>query len=432
MTHDRLQVLEELGGEFERVARTAPTRRRWRRPGALLALVLVSGGTATALAAGGLLDGKPVADPPGVVAEPDAGTGVLRPGTARLTTLRVPDPAGGPPWGLRTLRTTREQGCVQIGRVVGGRLGVLGQDGSFGNDGRFHELPASSAERRDCRTLDAAGQMFLAVSYQGLPASGLGSGCRVQPDEPRLPTGAPRPRQTVPPCPREDLRIVYYGTLGPRATAVTYLDGDRVRTARPAGPDGAYLVVTRPSARRPAKGYFVPTSSPGSGLRSVRYRDGSECRIRSPRSLGGAKLCPRVGYVAPKVVPVTAAQVRAPVTATFGPRPERPEGPAAGEPAWKLTVRFRARRASDARAFYVVTVAPDDARRCRSGTSIGPVARTLPAGAPVSSTTYVPARCRGTVRGTVSFHQAGEDDEFFFVGDPRRDPVVGRYEVEIP
>lgn len=35
----------------------------------------------------------------------------------------------------------RDVGCVQVGRVVDGRLGVLGQDGSFDERRQFHELP---------------------------------------------------------------------------------------------------------------------------------------------------------------------------------------------------------------------------------------------------------------------------------------------------
>lgn len=46
--------------------------------------------------------------------------GVVRPGQSRMLPIRVADPQGGPPWGLRLVRTTRGDTCVQLGRVQGG------------------------------------------------------------------------------------------------------------------------------------------------------------------------------------------------------------------------------------------------------------------------------------------------------------------------
>lgn len=71
-------------------------------------------------------------------------------GTVRLLSLRVPDPAGGPPWGMRVMRTTGGDECMQVGRVHDGRLGVLGQDGIFRDDHRFHPMPASAFGDHDC------------------------------------------------------------------------------------------------------------------------------------------------------------------------------------------------------------------------------------------------------------------------------------------
>jgi len=63
--------------------------------------------------------------------------------SAQLLPISVADPGGGLPWGIRLVRTTRGLLCVQVGRLLDGRLGVLGQDGEFHNDGLFHELPAA-------------------------------------------------------------------------------------------------------------------------------------------------------------------------------------------------------------------------------------------------------------------------------------------------
>ncbi len=106
-----------------------------------LALVCVLATATIALAATGvILTGAPVR-PEGPL-NPSAGEGVPAPGASQLLPLRVPDPEGGPPWGMRIVRTTRGEVCEQIGRIQGGQLGELGIDGVFHDDGRFHPIPA--------------------------------------------------------------------------------------------------------------------------------------------------------------------------------------------------------------------------------------------------------------------------------------------------
>lgn len=87
---------------------------------------------------------------------------------------------------------------------------------------------------------------------------------------------------------------------------------DGALAAALAGPQGAYLVVLPPKPSHPREGGIGTSASPGSGLTSVRYRDGHVCHIRSPVALGGVKPCPTVGYVAPRHRRVTSAQVAAP------------------------------------------------------------------------------------------------------------------------
>ncbi|HEY6763099.1 MAG TPA: hypothetical protein VI318_26590, partial [Baekduia sp.] len=206
--------LERLGEEIERMAhgaKRAPAWRAWLRGGArrpslvvALALLLLVAAAAALAATTNLLTGEPVTDPPGMTFRSDTGLGRAIPGSARLTALRVADPDGGPPWGLRTLRTTRQLGCVQVGRVVDGKLGVLGRDGAFNNDNKFHELPASVLSQSQCLPLDAAGQSFIAISRSGLPASALGAACAARP-LPTLPQHLPLERKLPPPCPKADL-----------------------------------------------------------------------------------------------------------------------------------------------------------------------------------------------------------------------------------
>ncbi len=440
--NDPLKSLERLGEEFERVARER--RRRWLpRRTALFASVGGLSASAVALAASGALTGEPVKDPPGTPKpQPHVAAGVVRANTVTLTALRVPDPAGGPPWGLRTLRTTREQGCVQVGRVRDGRVGVLGQDGSFGDDGRFHELAPEVQRGRDCALLDGAGKLFIAMSVQGLPASAEGGKCAVDRMPPRflrtLPKAVRRRHAAIPLCPREDMRILYYGTLGPQAQSVTYKDRGVRKTAATSGPWGAYLVVVRPDRKHRAQGYYVPTASPGSGLVAVTYRDGHTCRIRSPRALGGAKLCPRVGYVVPRSNTPSPRQLAARVSVRFSSKPlvvGGPSGEAQGPKSWRVHVSFTARVAAGPRSFYFVTQKVTPMGSCRfGGMAMAPIARDVRAGERVSRTFYVPEDCRGSIAGEVRFEPASDRGRPlpFESANPFRAPIVGRYRARIP
>ena len=59
--------------------------------------------------------------------------GSPRPETVRIEPLQVPDPVGGPAWGVRDYRTTTGLSCSEIGRRVDDAIGTI--DGS----GTFHE-----------------------------------------------------------------------------------------------------------------------------------------------------------------------------------------------------------------------------------------------------------------------------------------------------
>jgi hypothetical protein len=432
---DPLKAIEELGHEFERVAfeRSSARAARPRVPRgrllvlAALALLLAA---AVAVAASGVLSGEPVRNPPGVAFTPTRGLGTPVPGSARLLGLRVPDPAGGPPWGMRTLKTTRGFGCVQIGRVVGGALGVLGQDDAFANDGRFHPKPPSVLTQADCQQPDGAGHVFIAIGYHGLPASGLPG----MPPAGGCVTARIAGYARLPACPAADLRVLYYGLLGPRARSITYVDDRGQRITSPAfGPDGAYLVVERPKPGT-RLGYFTPGISPSTGLVSVQYSGGRVCHLRSPRVLGGARGCPLVGYVAPRLPRLTRAQVAAPVTARFSRAPVRPYV-SGGPPApreWKLTISFRSRVAVLPPSYYVVSIRVLHMRRgCGSYEMFGPITRSVAAGEPVHDTRYVPAGCKA-VSGMVSLHQPRRPDQLPYAGAPTHDLVVGTFEARVP
>src|ERR1700689_4631490 len=85
--------------------------RRLRVP--TVALVCLLAATTIALAASGvILTGAPVR--PEEVLNPNVGEGVPAPGASQLLPLRVPDPEGGLPWGMRIVHTTRGEICIQI------------------------------------------------------------------------------------------------------------------------------------------------------------------------------------------------------------------------------------------------------------------------------------------------------------------------------
>src|SRR5271167_4763453 len=86
--------------------RRSASRRRPASPlrVALIAAIAVLAGATIALAATGVILTGTTVRPSGPVS-PTAGLGVPAPGGARLLSLRVADPGGGLPWGVRVVHT---------------------------------------------------------------------------------------------------------------------------------------------------------------------------------------------------------------------------------------------------------------------------------------------------------------------------------------
>lgn len=271
---------------------------------------------------------------------PTLGSGAPLPGTDRLMPLRVRDPQGGPPWGVRVMRTTRGDTCVQVGRVEDGTIGSLGIDHLWHDDGLFHAFPSNTTPDlygSNCAATDGAGHGFANLSFGGLPSSAswnpntngkLGPGCLVG-------VGNERP----PRCPTGSARFVFAGLLGPDATSITYKAPDgSLQTEKTVGRDGAYLLVFR-SNKKTCNLYqtnlsgvrgdcsnsagAMPSPGPVGAIESVTYSDGHTCHVKpaAPKHLSRAALmryelgevCPPVGYVATKAKHVTAADVATPI-----------------------------------------------------------------------------------------------------------------------
>jgi hypothetical protein len=221
-----------------RFARTPPRRRASVHVRvALVALTLVLAGAAITLAATGvILTGSPV----GTVNAPiaTAGEGVPVAGGERLLPLRAPDPAGGLPWGIRIVHTTRGLICVQIGRVYDNQLGQLGVDGAFHDDGRFHPLPPNALPDV---LANAGGWMAGNCASPGATYAGDSVGLELSA------ATSPRPGAGVP----ADRREISFGLLGVHAVSITYREGSQTRTQSVLPGVGAYLIVQRYTSGRP-------------------------------------------------------------------------------------------------------------------------------------------------------------------------------------
>ncbi len=202
---------------------------------ALVALALATAAI-TLAATGVILTGSPVGTARAPIAT--AGEGIPVAGGERLLPLRAPDPAGGLPWGMRIIHTTRGLICVQLGRVYDNQLGQLGVDGAFHNDGRFHPLPIDALPHV---LTNAAGWMAGNCSSPGAIYAGDSVGLELSA------ATSPRPGAGVP----ADRREISFGLLGVHAVSITYREGSQTHT-QPVLPGlGAYLIVQRYISGRP-------------------------------------------------------------------------------------------------------------------------------------------------------------------------------------
>jgi hypothetical protein len=465
-----LPLLAEMGEELHRLflaeerqhaRRPLRRRARLRQPAArrplrvLVVLVLVlAAATAVALAAGGLLSGAPVRPPYKV--RPRIFDGAPIPTSARLLALSVPDPSGGLPWGLRTLATTRGLGCLQYGRLYGGELGVLGQDGAFGDDHRFHVLsPLDAVSGEDaCGPLDADGHLFLATQSQAMPASADPEACVAPVDYER---GARAPLRGIRLCPAVDERALFYGALGPdvesisyslrtrretfeargrardfTVTSYVYAQGGPTATEPTTGAQGAYLIVAHALPDAPS-GTFGPGAPNGSStlpsglfqpIREITYRDGYVCHIGATQDLDNrGRPCSPLGRVPPGTP--TPAAVRSSLSARI--LYDHRDPPLKPEDLVQVSFIARAPIASAANLYEVAMRDP-----CRGGSSASSTDEDIAAGRRVTlelSMSLGPSGskpCPGVYSGEVLYAGRSTDRPFQASG-----LVVGRFAVRL-
>jgi hypothetical protein len=441
-----------------RVESTAPGRRRPWLSGARhgpLALALLAGLLATAAvayAATQLIQaGSPVRSREAFTA--NAGAGVAIGKTEGLLGIAAADPSGGPPWTMRVYETSRGLGCAQVGRLVNGRIGVLGQDGAFNDDGRFHPLPVQASQAEgDCVLLDGHGHAFLGVGTYGEPASGLPHECYL------LGSRAAAKR-----CARSDPRDVFFGLLGPAARTITYTLGGQTHTIPVVGSDGAYLIVERTPAWITARGLGgggFAGAMPGGGdslggkplpqpIRKVTYADGQTCTItqNGQHNEHGASCLPPVGYTTQEIHVPNPRELASPVQvlARSGAPVSGRQGASRGP---ELVVSFIARIAvQSALSGYSVTLNAPETGKCRDRgeQAAAEVSRNVHAGEHVEvalSSWYANTRslfpgCPGTAHGTVRYTIPSEDPSVGFSWGPfaRRHSLlatVGRFTYHSP
>jgi hypothetical protein len=460
----------------------------WRRTSRLrwVAVNLAIGlaGTAIGLGAAGVFHRGTTLGPE-VPPSPSSDDGVATPRGVTLLPLRVADPGGGLPWGIRVVRTTRGLTCVGVGRVDFDTIGVLGQDGAFGDDGRFHPISQNMFEGLGCDTTDARGNGFVNVALQNIPASGLqggqrsAGGCRVAEEQDasvlrrfRAQSYSLHARHpAMPTCPQADMREIYFGLLGPDARSITYREpGGGTRMIPTVGPQGAYLLVFPQATRgclapsplhggRPAcpyggRGQRGGPEVPSGVISTVVYRNGHTCHVATPgtfASMFGS--CAPVGYVSPPRHRLTTAQLATPISVrelparfycasreAFAPCDGRvPPGfkrLTGGWPALLVQVGFTSRvPIPDSRSFYEIEMSYPHRRGCDTGGGNVPTDSDIRAGERVTQRMFVPYRCAGVVHGSLSYIPTeGAATSMPVTGLPGQGkPVlVGRFTFDVP
>ncbi len=354
------------------------------------------------------------------------------PTAAHLLAISVPDPGGGLPWGMRIVHTTRGLLCLQIGRLLDGRLGVLGQDGEVNDDGLFHELPAAVLDPDMC--FQPTDRVLL--SDAGLPAAGALQG----PATSCLPSWEPRTRPSEPrQCPAGDERLVAFGMLGPHAVSVSfraYGQLPTVDTVATAGGLGAYLIVLRP---RPDPSHNIPvlggTSSPldsfpmgpgrGSVISRIVFRFGDHlCQTGFEHQPGAPPACTKSIARTAVPVPKIPRGLHTPVAL----KARRAPG------GYDLDVTFTAPAAVEsASTAYGVQVATPSDPACGIGGVWGQsVERDVARGETLRVTVFVGQRpgCRGVAQGHVILGGEPLSDTFF--GSAGDTETIGRFSFVLP
>jgi hypothetical protein len=343
-------------------------------------------------------------------------------GPARLLNISVPDPAGGLPWGMRIFRTTRGLVCVQIGRLLDGKLGVLGEDGEFDDDGLFHELPVAVLDPDTC----SEPSHYVLYDAAAMPAAAAMPGPSLSCWYP----GTIRPAGAYQPfCPARDEREVVFGVLGPNAVSVTYKEHGELHTVPVVGAHGAYLIVLPQRVLATPRNGSLASSSFPLGHFPIDYQpsviaalvlriDGRLCQSGTAPLSGGPPACARskrAGQSHPGDVPRTKIALEAHKVAG----------------GYDLDLAFAAPVAvrNAYTAYAVEYTLPQNAGCDAKGTAGQPIERDLARGQLVRVRIFIGQQpgCRGTIHGRVIFgHQPDA------LSGPAPGETIGRFSFYVP
>jgi hypothetical protein len=237
-----LRVVREFKSDLMAAAGGGKRRRRWL----LVPIVATALATTGALAATDVIEvGAPAKQGPREHGGPPEARAPVVAGSVEVSGFRAPDPAGGPPWTVRTFRNRAGQTCIQAGRVAQGEFGI------FGTDGRLHPLPVRRGQGPCLR---------LPSPRRDRPLGGISAAGPAVSDE----VGGAPPcdyvvvRRSVSVCDDTRMRALSWGLAGPNAR---YLVSQFPRSSRARrvtlAPGGAYVIVRRASEREGGRFWFV-------------------------------------------------------------------------------------------------------------------------------------------------------------------------------
>jgi hypothetical protein len=175
---DELDDLPTLATFRDELVAVAGRRRRPGRSRLTLVAALLAGSALAATAGAATFAGLRavvIPDPPSVDVAPEM---AVSPGSARVLTIRVPDPSDGTIWTLRRARVQGGEQCLTVGQTQAGAFGLVGLDGRFRTlgvgfvDGCGAEQ-AAHASVLGARVFSAATRTRVRTAIYGEAGSGL-------------------------------------------------------------------------------------------------------------------------------------------------------------------------------------------------------------------------------------------------------------------
>jgi hypothetical protein len=321
---------------------------------------------------------------------------------------------------MRIVRTTRGEACLQVGRILEGKIGVLGSGYAFHADGRFHALSPEDALGLHCVHVDAHGHVVDVQGPMTVSADGL-SLAESMTD--RVHCDLPGQHDWGVRCPSPQLRLMAFGALGPDAASLHVHFQGRSFNVKPYSADGVYLLVFKAPAGTNAGAYFG-APAPGPPTMIVTFANGSSCPLPA---VNDSFICNPEGIDYATGPKITATDVASRVHASYrtdvrgGESPFVVTGPSSAASAPMrhgtgpgLVVTFTARVAiRGPLSTYGVEIHRPVVPECFGEGTLqnNEASPTLPAGARTRFIIRLQAACHGRYSGRVFYFQVKPSSE---------------------